>query len=671
VTAHDPPHPTGSPVAGDPLDRRFTLIRPLGRGGMAEVWLVRDRELGGEVAAKIVPASASAETLALLRLECKNARRLAHPNIIRVFDFHRGDERCFITMAFVEGEDLRSLRGGAPGEILRVLIPVADAVSHAHALGIVHRDLKPENVLRDAAGQPFVLDFGISAVLEGDGGIGVAGSGSRCSMSPQQLDGDEPTPADDLYGFGALLHELVTGHPPLWPEITDERIRDAVPDRLRSSHELPDRLQLLTSRLLAKTTAERPAGMAEVRSELELSLADLQRSAAVSRPAKESIRLTPPPRLDTVRPSVPDARAGRQAAKPKATPDSQRRQLLVTAAIVAPLVILALVVFLFLPRWLEQRPTDATRPVVSDEIRTEERLPEEQARELPAPPLDDLQARPERAEHAVAATVDPADADAEPRRAEKLDEGAGAEREGRALDAERDDRRFTAEMSAGLKALEQGDHASARASLQRAGALRPAAPEVAQALHRVEQAEILEKISGFREAAVEAEEREAWHEATAHYRSILALDPTIRFARRGAERCAALADLSDRLAYHLANPGRLSDDEVFTEATELLVRAAEVDPAGPQHRRQIAEFTRLVETAGTPLPAVLLSDGLTAITVYKVGRFGSFERRELTLRPGRYTVVGSRSGYRDVRLTLEVEPGAAPATLSVKCEEPI
>jgi len=62
---------------------------------------------------------------------------------------------------------------------------------------------------------------------------------------------------------------------------------------------------------------------------------------------------------------------------------------------------------------------------------------------------------------------------------------------------------------------------------------------------------------------------------------------------------------------------------------------------------------------------------VTAITVYKVGRFGSFERRELTLRPGRYTVVGSRSGYRDVRLTLEVEPGAAPATLSVKCEEPI
>ena len=132
-----------------------------------------------------------------------------------------------------------------------------------------------------------------------------------------------------------------------------------------------------------------------------------------------------------------------------------------------------------------------------------------------------------------------------------------------------------------------------------------------------------------------------------------------------------MADLADRMAYHLANPGRLSDDEVFTEATELLVRASEIDPAGPEHRRQVAELDRLVETAGTPLPAVLLSDGLTAITVYKVGRFGSFERQELTLRPGRYTVVGSRPGYRDVRRTLEVKPGAAPATLSVKCEEPI
>jgi hypothetical protein len=599
---------------------------------MAEVWLVQDRELGGEVAAKIVPARASEETIALLRSECRNTRRLAHPNIVRVFDFHRGDDRCFITMAFVEGEDLRSLRGCAPVEILRALIPVADAVAHAHALGIVHRDLKPENVLRDAAGQPHVLDFGISAVLAGDDRIHVAGGGSRCSLSPQQLDGDEPGPADDLYGFGALLYELVTGHPPLWPEITDERIRDAVPDPMRSSHELPDRLQSLVARLLAKTREERPAAMTEVRSQLERLLADLERPLA--------IRLTPPPRLDT----------GRSASKSGAVTDPHRRQRIVTTAILAPLAILALVVFLFLPRWLEERPVDATPPLVADEVVTEPDLPEEEVviveekveDEPPPPPADDLPARLDRKE-------------AEPPPS----------------DARQDGDAFVAAMSEGLNALDDGDHASARAALQRAGALRPSAPEVAEALHRVEQAEVLEKISALREESAAAEEREDWHAATAHYRSILALDPTIRFARRGEERCAARADLADRIAYHLANPGRLSDDDVLTEATELLVRASEIDPAGPEHRRQVAELDRLVETAGTPLPVVLLSDGLTAITVYKVGRFGQFERRELTLRPGRYTVVGSRPGYRDVRRTLEVKPGTDPATLSVKCEEPI
>ena len=131
------------------------------------------------------------------------------------------------------------------------------------------------------------------------------------------------------------------------------------------------------------------------------------------------------------------------------------------------------------------------------------------------------------------------------------------------------------------------------------------------------------------------------------------------------------ADLAERIDYHLANPGRLSSDEVFEEVVELQVEAADVEPAGPEHHRRVAALERLVELAGAPLPVILLSDAMTQVIVYKVGRMGAFERRELQLRPGVYTVVGSRPGYRDVRMSLVVEAGKAPPPLTVVCEEPI
>ena len=346
-------------ASGDRLDPRFSLIRPLGRGGMAEVWLVRDHELDVEVAAKIVPEGASSETIDLLRRECQNTRRLSHPHIVRVFDFHRGKERGFITMDFVEGEDLGTLRGGDPREILGALIPVADALGAAHELGVVHRDLKTDNVLRDGAGKPHVLDFGIAAVLAGDDGIEVAGSGSRHGMSPQQLDGDEPRASDDIYAFGALLYELLSGHPPLWPEITDERIRNTVPDEVRSSHPLPSRLRALAARLLAKRRSERPREMAEVQAELIEILAELEATPAV--------RLTPPPRAAVVRPVEPrPVAAGSNGAPIQAVADPQRRQKLIAGAVVAPLALVAILVFLFLPGWVERQRASEGATATSD-----------------------------------------------------------------------------------------------------------------------------------------------------------------------------------------------------------------------------------------------------------------------------------------------------------------
>ncbi|MGD9257540.1 MAG: serine/threonine-protein kinase, partial [Gammaproteobacteria bacterium] len=136
------------------LASRFELRRLLGRGGMGQVWLAVDSELGEQVAVKVLePALATDEAmLALLRHECRQARRLVHPNIVRVYDFHSDGEIAFISMEFVEGGELGQFRDDSPEQILSKIVPLTSALAYAHARGIVHRDLKPSNVLIDREG---------------------------------------------------------------------------------------------------------------------------------------------------------------------------------------------------------------------------------------------------------------------------------------------------------------------------------------------------------------------------------------------------------------------------------------------------------------------------------------------------------------------------------------
>ena len=176
--------------SGQKLSARFTAIRSLGAGGMGEVWLVRDEELGSEVVAKVVPAEATSDQIALLRQECRSARRLNHPNIVRVFDFHQSQGRSFITMQFVPGGDADTLRAGSPTEVVETILPLVEALEYAHAQGVVHRDLKPSNVLLDEEGAPHLADFGIAGLLSPSGeDLVLTGGGTRFRVSPQQRRG--------------------------------------------------------------------------------------------------------------------------------------------------------------------------------------------------------------------------------------------------------------------------------------------------------------------------------------------------------------------------------------------------------------------------------------------------------------------------------------------------
>jgi tetratricopeptide (TPR) repeat protein len=174
-----------------------------------------------------------------------------------------------------------------------------------------------------------------------------------------------------------------------------------------------------------------------------------------------------------------------------------------------------------------------------------------------------------------------------------------------------------------------------------------------------------------REAGRALEEKEDWRGALAEYEAALAIDPFVAFATEGKARASSRAALAEALAFHAANPQRLSTDVVAREAEALVDRANDVEAPGPRHRAQVAALEKALAEARVTIPVVIESDGLTELRLSRVGRLGALTRRTVPLRPGTYTLVGSRRGYRDVRRQFTVEPGQPAPVVSVRCEEVI
>src|SRR5580700_356481 len=206
-------------IAGTLLGGRYRIIGLLGRGGMGEVYRATDLTLGQSVALKFLPVEAAGNTRLLERFagEVRVARQVSHPNVCRVYDLGEIDGAPFISMEYVDGEDLSSLLpriGRLPADkAVETARKICAGLAAAHDRGIIHRDLKPQNIMMNKRGEVVIMDFGLAAVAEQLSGAEVR-NGTPAYMAPEQLRGAEVTAKSDIYALGLVLYELFTGKRP-------------------------------------------------------------------------------------------------------------------------------------------------------------------------------------------------------------------------------------------------------------------------------------------------------------------------------------------------------------------------------------------------------------------------------------------------------------------------
>lgn len=233
------------------------------------------------------------------------------------------------------------------------------------------------------------------------------------------------------------------------------------------------------------------------------------------------------------------------------------------------------------------------------------------------------------------------------------------------------ERDFTEAMSAGYTALNQNKYNQAATAFRKAQSLKPGAPEVQTALAQTGNQRTQAQIRQLLDTAQREEQQEAWQASTNAFKQVLALDNSLVQARIGQIRTQARADLDQKLESTLAQPERLATEAVYRDTQKLLSDAKALKNPGPRLQRQIQSLSRLLQVAITPVAIQLQSDNQTDITLYRVGHLGNFLSRDIKLKPGRYTAVGTRDGYRDVRREFTVSADNSQQTIVIQCVEKI
>ncbi|MCZ6880902.1 MAG: protein kinase [Gammaproteobacteria bacterium] len=785
---------------GQQLSGRFTLVSRLGQGGMGEVWLARDDHLARDVALKILSPELAANPamVELLQNECRLTRQMVHPNIVRVHEFHSDGDSHFISMEYVEGDNLEALAGRHHEVWLPVLLPVLDALEYAHEAGMVHRDIKLSNVLYTADGEVRLNDFGIGGIIgkQSDAFPG----GSPYSASPQQLDGQPGSIGDDIYAVGAMLYALMSGKPPFYADPDKKKIAGQVPPPPKTDYPPPDGLVELVMRILARDPRDRPDSIGEVR---EL-LADITGVSSTStRPPGELVGTgVGNDKIVAIRRqhNVP----GRE--RPGSGQDDPAGRSWLSGLAMALLLLVAAVVFLYLPSQVAKRepvsgvqiqwPTDEIAEeqppaaVANTQSPADTRLaPYEQAqatrdreeaeglvarllrrqialedqavhmwaadefnaavelvrsadslfrKDEYASALDAYQSAldeidrlsgqvdgvlnaaleaggqalldgdPETAQRnfELAAAIDPDNpvaiqglrrsatveqvlalmVVAEAKAADGDLPGAKKSyQELLAIDADwqpaktalgqlnRDlaKQNYSRQMSAGFANLAENRLLKAREAFRSALRMRPGSEDAKDGLFQVEAAIKLAEISRLRGQAEAYAVVEQWPLALNDYQSALKLDPNLVFARDGEAHAQKMIRIDKEFALYVVQPERLGEDNVYQAALGFLEQARLLADPGPRLQAQLLQLQVQLQVSRIPVRVDLVSDQMTEVFINRIGRIGTFAEHVVRLVPGKYTLIGIRDGYRDVRRQLVVLPGISPEPVLISCEEKI
>ncbi len=555
---------------GAQLAGRYTLVRKLGSGGSSETWLANDRLTRAKAALKLrTNESLSPDAL---RREWQLSIRLIHAHIVRAFEFHDADDATFYTLQYVDGPDASVLAGAPWEDVLGPIALIADALRYAHGKDVVHRDIKASNVLLDANGAPFLIDFGVAAASgENPGG------GSLIAASPEQLDGQPPQPADDVFALGGLIYELIAGRSPYSPIDTENDIREKLPEPLRQADgsPVPAPVQALVADMLAKRAADRPDAAQVVERLESIGI----RGAPADGRFLGNVRAIADEEIETAgsihRPSV--AKAG----KPERADAGGLSPKLVGGALAVLVALLLAVVFL-LPGTVD----DDLEPAVLDEPAVAEPAEEIEADAEPPPE----EAAPARDERVVARE----DAEA------VLGELLAKQRtlEGRAVP-----RWGGLAWRQGSEAYEAGDQAYL-------------AQDYATAIERYEEAiELIDPLLNevdvvFRRTlndAGEALESGDTREAVALYELAVAISPSHGPARRGLIRAQNL----DEVLALTAQGEQLERDLDLFASLQSFERAVEIDS---EWQPAIDGASRVRETMKQMDFDQRMTEGLTALT---------------------------------------------------------
>lgn len=251
------------------LNNRYRLVAQQGSGGMAVIYKAVDQTLGRTVAVKVLRPSLITDPTFLERFrnEARHIARLSHPNIVTVHDFQQDGNTYYIVMEFVEGQDLKRLiRTQAPFSVERALniaIQICAGIGYAHRSGVVHADVKPQNILVKADDMVKVTDFGIALALS-DASIAQRQKvvwGSPHYFSPEQAQGERPTPASDVYSLGIVIFEMLTGRLPFigtdQQELALAHIRDTPPSASDFNPAVPSQLEKIIQKVMSKEPSAR------------------------------------------------------------------------------------------------------------------------------------------------------------------------------------------------------------------------------------------------------------------------------------------------------------------------------------------------------------------------------------------------------------------------------